>query len=52
MVLKKINYLLTHLHCILKLYIVNENIDEITCQLEVQFSGMNIFNVGSTTNIE
>jgi hypothetical protein len=37
---------------ILKLCIINENINEITHQLEVQFSSINIFTARTTTNFE
>jgi hypothetical protein len=36
----------------LKLCIVNENINEITHQFEVQFSSINIFTTRTTTNFE
>ena len=37
---------------ILKLCIANENINEITHQLEVKFSSINIFTTRTTTNFE
>lgn len=37
---------------ILKFCIKDENTDGITCQLEIQFSSMNIFSVRSTIKVE